>query len=228
MELKQRSRLDQELSQLQANIVRLGSMVEVAIEQSMAALETKNLELARQVIDNDHEINVLRYEVEDKSLQILATQHPAAGDLRTVIAAIHIAVELERMGDHAVGISRLAKRLAALPKTDSLYQLPKMDRRVRKSLRLVIDAYVSGDLELVEQVTQRDQKINAGYEKLFSTAIEMMKNDDLYTPATYFLWIGHNLERIGDRVVNIAERIVFMTTGEFPEKETGTTDLVDD
>lgn len=220
-----RSQLDKDLNKLRANIVRLSSMVETAIEQSVLALETHALDIARQVIANDVELNALRYEVEESALILLATQRPAAGDLRNVIAAIHIAVELERMGDHAVGIANLVERIEHAESAEGLYQIPKMAKRARKMIRLAIDAYVSQDEELAKQMMARDQKINKGYDKLFGFATTEMRDDDNILRGTYLLWIGHNLERIGDRAVNIAERVIFMVTGDFTESSTTDVDI---
>src|SRR5690554_1136564 len=106
MSHQSRSILDRELTGLRDEILRMGSMVDKAIDQALVALNNRDVTLAQQVIDNDEAINLLRYEVEEKGLLILATQQLTARDLRTVIAAIHLAVELERMGDHAAGIAR--------------------------------------------------------------------------------------------------------------------------
>lgn len=215
-----RSLLDKEFSKLEANIVRLSSMVETAIEHAMIALTTEEKGFARQVIANDSEINELRHQIEGDCQRILATQQPAAGDLRYVIAAIHIAVELERIGDHAVGIASLAQRIRMEGVSDSFYHLPKMAKRARKMIRLAIDSYVSEDSDMAQAMMGRDQKINKGYDKLFGLAIEDMRDNDMIVHATYLLWIGHNIERMGDRAVNIAERVVYMVTGNFVESST--------
>lgn len=219
--IRLRSALDKELAKLQANIVRLSSMVEQAIEQAMKALETGNVELAQTVIAGDHFINELRYEIEESAVLTLSTQAPRAGDLRTVIAAIHIAIELERMGDHAAGISRLVERIGHIDADIvSLHSLPKMTKRVRKMISLAIDAYVAHDDEQARDMMGRDQKIDRGYEKLFAQAIKEMTDDSYIEIATYLLWVGHSLERMGDRAVNIAERVVFMVTGNLQEGST--------
>lgn len=210
--------LDRYLSQLEANIVRLGSMVETAIEQAMTALSTYTLDLAEQVIIHDEEINMLRYEIEEECLRILATQQPTAGDLRTVLAASHIAGELERIGDHAASIARLVEKIGPVGEELSAAEaLPKMGKRARKMLREALDAYISRDPDLALSVHARDEKINRGYEKLFAAATQDMRNDALIERGTYLLWVGHDLERIGDRTVNIAERVIFMCTGRFVE-----------
>ena len=162
----------------------------------------------------------LRYEIEEKALLILATQAPAASDLRAVIAAIHLAVELERIGDHASGIARLVERMEDEEEIDTLYKLPKMAKRAREMLQQGIDAYIQRDPKLALELIKRDDKIDKQYNKLFREALEEMRDDDYIRRATFLLWVGHNLERIGDRATNIGERVIFMCTGEFVETPT--------
>jgi phosphate transport system protein len=216
--LKQpRTVLDNELNALRDNILRLSSMVDAAIEQAMIALDTRDINLANQVDLNDQEINLLRYTIEEDSLRLIATQQPAARDLRRVIAAIHMAVELERIGDHAAGIARLVERLEDEDEIDSLHKLPKMAKRARQMLQEVTEAYLDHDSEKAHSIIKRDDKIDKQYRKLFRETLEEMRDDDYIRRATYLLFVGHSLERIGDRATNIAERVVFMTTGEYIE-----------
>lgn len=215
--LGNRSILDKELEEVKGNILRLSSMVDTAISNGMLALYQRNVPLAQQVIMGDDEVNRLRYTVEEDCLTILATQAPAARDLRTVIAAIHIAVELERMGDHAAGIARLVARMAEESEIESLHKLPKMEKQAHKMLETAIEAYINHDLELARQIIKRDDKLDKHYRRLFQESLEEMRDDAYIRRATYLLWVGHNLERIGDRVTNVAERVVFMATGEFIE-----------
>jgi phosphate transport system protein len=217
MPLQKRSILDQELTGLRNNILRLASMADLAIEQAMVALYHRDIALAQQVVASDNEANHLRYEIEEESLRILATQQPAASDLRTVIAAIHIAVELERIGDYAAGIARLVTRLENEPEIDTLHKLPKMAKRARQMLQESIKAYVDHDATIAQAMVKWDDKIDRQYHKLSRETLEEMRDDDYIRRATYLLWVGHNLERIGDRATNIAERVIFMITGQFIE-----------
>lgn len=224
--LHMRSALDRDLAKLQANIVRISSMVEQAVDQSMQALETRNVQIAQQVIVNDREINALRYEVEEGAMLTLALQNPRATDLRMVIAAVHIAIELERMGDHAVGIAKLVERMQDREEIESLHQLPKMAKRANKMIRLAIDSYIEEDADKARDMMGRDKKINRGYEKLYNNLIsEMRAVEGPVERATWMMWMGHNLERIGDRAVNVAERVVFMVTGNLTESSTTDYDL---
>jgi len=215
--MEQRTILTRELADVNDKILRLASMVDAAIEQAMEALISRDLGLAQEVVANDEAINVLRFEIEEECLTILATQQPFAGDLRETIAAMHLANELERMGDHASGIARLVERLEAEEEIVSLHKLPKMAKRARQMINEAIKAYIDRDPEQAQTMMRRDDKIDKQYRKLFRETLEEMRDDQYIRRATYLLWVGHDLERIGDRATNIAERVIFMTTGQFVE-----------
>jgi phosphate transport system protein len=217
MTFQSRSILDQELAKVRDNILRLTSMVDTAIDQAMTALRARDTSLAQKVIASDIDTNHLRYEIEEECLRILATQAPTATDLRTVVAAIHVAVELERMGDYASGIARLVARMEEEAEIDTLHKLPKMAKRARQMVQESIKAYVDRDAELAHVLIKQDDKIDKQYNKLFRETLEEMQDDDYIRRATFLLWAGHNLERIGDRATNIAERVIFMLTGEYVE-----------
>lgn len=212
---------DQELSKLSDDILRLASMVDTAIDQAMTALYNRDVMLAQDVDAGDEAINRLRYEIEETSVRILATQQPTASDLRMVIAVIHLAVELERIADHAAGVARLVARMEEEDEIESLHKLPKMAKRARQMIEEGIEAYVEQDPDLARNVLERDDKIDKQYNKLFRETVKEMRDEAYIQRATYLLWVGHNLERIGDRATNIAERVIFMTTGEFIEAASG-------
>lgn len=218
--MQQRSLLTKELNLLRDNIVRLTSMVDTAVEQAMLALIHRDVLLAQTVISNDNAVNQLRYEIERECLRVLATQSPAARDLRFVIAATHIAVELERMGDHAAGIARVVTRLENEAEIIALHKLPKMAKRARSMLQEAMQTFTDLNADQARHLIKRDDKLDKRYQQLFVDALEEMRNDAYVRRATYLLWVGHNLERIGDRATNIAERVIFMITGEFVEVKT--------
>lgn len=217
MAISSRTILDQELKQLKDNIIRLASAATESIEKAMNALQTRNLAEAQNIVSSDDALNQLRYAIEQQALLILATQAPTASDLRAVIAAIHLAVELERIGDHAAGIARLVERLEAEEQFDTFHKLPKMARRASEMVQQGIEAYIKHDPQLALNMIKRDDKLDRQYSRLFSEALEEMKDDHYIRRATFLLWVGHSLERIGDRATNIAERVIFMCTGEFVE-----------
>ena len=148
---------------------------------------------------------------------MLTVEAPLATDLRRVIAAIHIAVELERIGDHAAGIARLVERMENEEEIESLHKLPKMAKRARSMVQTGVEAYVTCDDGLATAMIGKDDKIDRQYRKLFQETIKEMHDDDYIRRATYLLWVGHDLERIGDRASNIAERVVFMVTADTPD-----------
>lgn len=209
--------LDQELASLNDNILKLSSMVDEAILLAMKALYERDNALAQQVIQGDEAINLLRYEIEEECFRVLATQQPTATDLRTVIAATHLAVELERIGDHAAGIARLVERLDEEESFDSFHKLPKMTDRSREMVRTAVKAFIQRDVEMAEMLFKRDEKLDKHYNKVYRETISEMQDEAYVRRGTFLLWVGHNLERIGDRATNIAERVVFMQTGRFVE-----------
>lgn len=220
MTFSSRTVLDQELLSLRDNIIRLSSAADESIERAMSALQNRDVALAHQVVVQDEVINQIRFELEEQALRILATQAPAASDLRMVIAVIHLAVELERIGDHAVGIARLVERMEDEDEIDTLHKLPKMAKRAREMVQQGIEAFLQRNQHLALDMIKRDDKIDRQYSKLFRECLEEMKDDNYIRRATFILWAGHSLERIGDRATNIAERVIFMCTGEFVETPT--------
>lgn len=215
--MPQRSVLERELIDISDDLLRLASMVDQAIEGAMEALHLRDVNRANEVAVGDRAINQLRYGIEEECLRILATQQPAASDLRTVIASIHLAVELERIGDHAAGIARLVERMQEEDDLETLHKLPKMASRAREMVKEGIQAFVQRDVSRAEALMKRDDKIDRQYNRLFLETLSQMKDDDYIRRATFLLWVGHNLERIGDRATNIAERVIFMITNRYVE-----------
>jgi phosphate transport system protein len=196
----------------------MGSYVESAIERSVQALKNRDAELAQQVINDDAEINRLRYSIEEECLKLIATQQPAASDLRMVIAATHIAVELERMADHAEGTAEITKRIFQEPLLKPLIDIPAMAQVAQEMIHAALDAFVAHDAEAAQKVAKRDDEIDGLYQQVFRELLTYMLEDPRnISRATYLLWVAHNLERIGDRVTNVCERVIFMTTGRLQE-----------
>jgi phosphate transport system protein len=213
-----RSALQRDLERIRSDILRMGSQVESAIERSVQALKERDTQLAQQVINDDAAINELRYTIEEECLQLIATQQPAASDLRMTIAAAHIAVELERMADHAEGTAEIVKRMYGEPLLKRLIDLPLMAQIANEMIHAALDAFVAHDANAAERVAVRDDEIDALYHQVFRELLTYMLEDPRnISRATYLLWVAHNLERIGDRVTNVCERIVFMATGKLEE-----------
>ncbi len=216
--LKTRGRLDRELSQIQEEILSLGDMVEQAIQRSIQALKKRDVALAQQIIHQDQDINALRYAIEELCLTVIATQQPVAVDLRTIIAAIHIAVEMERMADHAAGIAQLTLRMAGEPLLKPLIDVPRMADIACEMLHASLDAFLARDPDAARAVATRDDEMDQLADQVFRELLTYMLQDPRsINRATFLLWVTHNLERIGDRVTNVSERVVFMITGKLEE-----------
>jgi len=216
--MHQRAGLDQGLEQLRRDLRRLASMVDVAIEQSVASLARLDRSGADRVIVGDRSINDLRYGIEDAAVHIIAMQQPIAGDLRFVIAVLMVTSELERMGDYCVGIAKITKLHGDRPLLKPLIDIPRMAEAVRGMLRGSVDALITKNAFLAEAIAAQDDEIDRLYDQIYRELLTYMLNDPTTIDrATWLLWAAHNLERMGDRVQNICERTVYEATGVLKE-----------
>jgi phosphate transport system protein len=215
--------LDRELQQIQDDLLRMGSLIDTAIGNALRALQSRDLDLARATVAADSPVNALRFQLEQACLTIFATQQPTASDLRLVVATIILASELERMGDYAAGIARTVLRMGDEPLLKPLDDMPRMAQVDREMMRDALTAYVSRDAAAARQVAARDDEVDRLYNQIFHEILAYIVEDPTCTTrALYLLFSAHNLERIGDRVVNIAERVIFMNSGEMRELNAGT------
>lgn len=218
MTLRARAELDRELAAIRERMLVLGERVATTIDDSLRALRNMDKKLAEAVIAGDAELNEMRFEIDEACQSVIATQQPAAGDLRAVVAAMHIVVELERMGDHAAGIAKTVQlmggdRFERLPET-----LERMAARTQDMLGQVVEVYAKADYERAYNVALLDDKIDDSYQSLTHELLQdMLEDEKSTTRGLYLLFVGHNLERIGDRVTNIAERVIFMASGKMRE-----------
>jgi phosphate transport system protein len=208
----------EQLDALQDNLVRLGDMVCEAISSSIKALKERDLNLAEQVVANDRELNQVRFEVDEACLALLATQQPAASDLRRVISAMNIVLDLERMGDHAANVARISIRMGGEPPLKPLIDIPYMARRCCDMLRRALTAYAELDMEAARVISDEDEIVDQLYDQVFRELLTYMIEDEgTIQRAMHLLFIAHNLERIADRVTNICERVIYIRTGEMKE-----------
>ena len=213
-----RATLDQEARAINDDLLRMQRLVDQSILRSVDSLKRRDQTLAQQVIDEDVEINDLRFKIEEACLSLIATQQPAASDLRSVIAAMHMVIEMERMADHATGIAKTVILMGDEPLLKPLVDIPKMAELARDMLRDSLQAYNERDAEKAHQIAVRDDDMDGLYRAVFDELVKIMsKTPGSATRATYLLWCAHNLERIGDRVTNIAERVIFVNTGDMQE-----------
>jgi phosphate transport system protein len=216
---------DQELSKLRDDVLRLGSMVDRAISQSIQSLKERDQSLAQQVITHDEEINALRFGIEEDCVGLIARQQPAAHDLRFIVAAMNIVLDLERMGDHASGIATIVLRMGSEPLLKPLIDLPHMARIASEMLRASLEAFIAENADQALAITNRDDEVDDLYNQVFRELVTFMIEDPRrVTRAMYLLFCAHNLERIADRVTNICERVAFVATGRLEEisSEAGT------
>jgi len=217
-----RATLDRDLNAVQDDLLRMGGLLDAAIAKSLEALAKRDQDLARQIIADDAHVNALRFHIEEACLALIATQQPAARDLRAVLAAMIIVSELERMGDYAAGIAKTVLRMGDEALLKPLIDMPRMADECRTMVRRALDAYVAHDADMARAVAARDDVIDNLYNQIFRELLSFIVEDPhTTTRALYLLFAAHNLERIGDRAVNISERVIFMTSGELKELNAG-------
>jgi len=200
---------------LQEKLQHMGSLVEASIARTIEALKTQNLELAQAVIDGDDLIDDLEHEIEEKCLEVIATQQPMAKDLRRVATLFKIISDLERMADYATSIAKITLRIADQPLIKPLIDIPRMATLSQKMVKQALDAYVREDVELASAVGKDDDEVDKLFGQIFRELLTiMMENPKTITQATHLLFVGRWLERISDHATNIAEEVVFLVTGE--------------
>ena len=210
-----RADFDRNLKLLQEELLLLGGLVEKAIVDAIEALKTRDIELSHKVVSQDDIIDQKTNQIEEKAIDLIATQQPIAIDLRTLMSVIHISVELERMGDYAEGIGKIGVMMGNDPPVKPLVDIPKMATKSSDMLKRSLDALVRRDSALARQVCEDDDEVDNLYDQIYKDLIALMISDPTTTQrATYLMWVAHDLERIADRATNIAERVIFLVTGQ--------------
>jgi phosphate transport system protein len=213
-----RTAFHKKLRQIQDEILAMGSMVEKAIGQSIEALKNRDLDTANRIIQEDLSINQKRNELEEKCIQLIATQQPMARDLRNIICILNIVTELERIGDYAEGIARIVLMIGDEPPLKPLIDIPRMADKTIDMLHRSLDALVNHDADAARQIATEDDEVDNLYDQVFRELLSFMIEDPkTITRATRLIWVVHNLERSADRVTNICERVVFFVTGKMEE-----------
>jgi phosphate transport system protein len=193
-------------------------MVEKAIATSLQALRDRDLKTSERVIKEDDVVDRMRWELEERCLELIATQQPMAVDLRVLVTILHISVELERMGDYAEGIAKICLMMDGEPPLKPLIDLPRMSEMATDMLRRSLDALVHRDTVAALAVCNDDDEVDALYDQVYRELIFFMVQDtNTIQRATYLLWVAHDLERIADRATNIAERVIFLVTGKMTD-----------
>ena len=215
------SAFDRDLEDIQAKIMKMGGLVEAAILEGAISLETRDEERAEKVRAADKAIDLLEEKINEDAARLIALRSPTAGDLRLVLAIMKISGNLERIGDYAKNMAKRTGVLAQMaPVSDSAGSLRRMAKEVSKMLKDVLDAYIHRDAELAGDVIKRDGDVDQMYNGLFREFLTFMMEDPRNITACMHLhFIGKNIERMGDHVTAIAEQVVYLVTGEYPEED---------
>ena len=209
-----RTKFEEQLDKLNGELIKMGKVVESAINDATKALVEKDVELAKKAIAADDGIDAMEKEIERLCLEIILRQQPVAGDLRLVSSILKIITDLERIGDHATDISEMTLFLAKQEYIKELVHIPQMAVETMKMLAKSIDAFVKKDLDLAKEVIASDDKVDDLFVHIKEELIELIKKDVKNTDqAMDFMMIAKYFERVGDHATNIAEWIVFSITG---------------
>jgi len=217
---------DEELKALREQVLKLGSMVENAIRDSVKSLVERNSELAREVVKRDHLVNALDVAIDEECVRLIALRQPMARDLRLITTAMKITTDLERMGDLAVNIAERAIELNETPQLKPFVHIPKMAEIAQSMVRDALDAYVAGCSRLPYEVIKRDDEVDEETVKNFQELLGYMIKDPKIIPlAVKRTYVAKYLERIADHATNIAEMVIYMCKGKMirhmdsPERE---------
>jgi len=213
-----RETFKEKLAELEQDIFTMGEMVCIATNRAVKALKEHNVNEAKKIKDDDIYINEKRWAIEEKCINLIATQQPVATDLRELIAILNIITELERMGDYAEGIAKIVIKIGDEPHVKPLVDIPRMAEIAIEMINKTLRAYAERDDKSARLICTQDDEVDELYTQVYRELLTIMIEDPkTITMATYLLWTSHNIERIADRVTNICERIIFLVTGEIEE-----------
>jgi len=213
-----RKTFESELQGVKDEVLRLGSIVEQTILDSVSALKKRDLKASEQILQRDREINAKRFEIENTLMILIATQQPMAHDLRLLASSMEIISELERMGDYAKGIANINLRMGDQPLLKPLIDIPRMAEKGVDMLHRALTAFANEDVEAARAIPVEDDEVDALYNQIYRELMTFILQDPTTIErANWLLWVAHNLERVADRVTNICERTIFIATGEMAE-----------
>ena len=213
-----RETLDREMQEIKDTILRMGSYVGESIRDAIVALNRHDAAAATEVIVGDRRINEMQRQVNQLITRTIATQQPVARDLRFLLALDHVGYELERMGDHAASVAKQVRKLAPEPPLKRYVDLPAMGELAATLVDGILRALVDIDVDQARTIAGRDDEIDLLYHRTFDETVDLMRSDPGNVErGTRILFAAHYLERIGDRVTNIAEDVVFLASGEIED-----------
>ena len=215
---RSRAGLDRDERAVKDEILRMGSLVESQIRDAIRSVVERDVELAQRVIDADDRVNEAQRLITETVVTAIATQSPVARDLRFLMALDHVAFELERIGDHASGIAKQTRWLAEEPPIREVRELARIGALAADLVRGIVIALIDIDDRVAREVAARDDEIDHGYRKVFAEVIDLMRTDPRTVErGTRVILAAHWVERIGDRVTNVAEDVVYLATGQIED-----------
>ena len=214
------SAFDRDLEAIQAQIMKMGGLVEAAIMEAAISLETRDEERAEKVRQGDKAIDSLEQMINEEAARVIALRAPTAVDLRLILSVIKISANLERIGDYAKNMAKRTSVLSQLaPVNDSAGALRRMAKEVENMIKDALDSYIGRDAELAVDVITRDREVDQMYNALFREFLTFMMEDPRNITACMHLhFIAKNVERMGDHVTSIAEQVVYLVTGAIPDE----------
>ena len=210
-----RQGFDQDLEALRRELLLMGEVVKQAITNAVTALKMKDMALARSVMDGDDVIDRMQVEIEDRCIALIARQQPVATDLRILGTGLKITTDLERIGDHAFDIAKIAVEIGEEPLIKPLVDIPRMAELAQAMLQDCLQAYLNLDIQLAEKVSRDDDKVDQLYLQVYRDLLNYMIDDPAtINQATQLLFVARYLERIADHSTNVAEWVIYLVTGE--------------
>lgn len=215
MEINVREHIDVELKKLEEKLLKLGKLAVDAISQAVTALKEQDVTKAQEVIRGDSLLDELAEDIDMSCLKFMARFQPLGQDLRTVSAIMHMAVDLERIGDYGSSIAKRAIRLSDRPHIKPLLDIPRMESDIRKMVNLALEALMEKDVKKAEEVCRMDDEVDDLDQQIFrELLLIMLERPNVIEQATELLLISRTLERAGDHATNLAERVIHMVTGK--------------
>ncbi len=213
-----RNTFESQVNDLKSEVLELGSDAKRMIQDGVEALKTRDRVLAQAIIDHDADINRERYDIEERCYQLIATQQPIASDMRHIISILLIAIELERIADHAKNLAEIVIYMGDEPLLKPLVDIPRMATTCQAMLDQALQAFSRNDAAMGRAVCDRDDELDDLYKQVFRELMTYVVEDPRTVQrAMHLLFAAHNLERIGDRITNIGERTIYAATGLLQE-----------
>ncbi|WP_027308849.1 phosphate signaling complex protein PhoU [Caloramator sp. ALD01] len=210
-----REHLDQQLTRLNHDLIKMGAMVETIIDKAVTSLKNQDLELAKGIYTEDDAIDEMELKIEKDCLNLIALQQPMAKDLRRIASALKIITDLERIGDHAVNIAKITLEIGNESLMKPLIDIPKMAEIAQNMIKLSLDAFVNQDIEIAKRAAEMDEEVDKLYDTVINEVFQYIQKDSKFlNQGIKLLFVGRYLERVADHTTNICERIIYMVTGE--------------